>query len=170
MTDPTPDTAVSAAEAGAAATDGLPCACRFRTVEQAVRHGSTTGDLVDPDVPIRECALHKDLRERISALGEDSARRIRRAQAAEAQVVELAGALSEILDAHWPWVEDQDHEDPICAKARTALAAVPADALERAKARDAVVNWARRIASIGDTPWPNSLTKLDALDQGERGT
>ena len=50
------------------AIDGLPCACRFRGVEGAIRQGSETGVLVDPDEPIRECALHTALRERVAEL------------------------------------------------------------------------------------------------------
>jgi hypothetical protein len=48
--------------------DGVPCVCRFRTVEGAIRHGSETGVLVDPDDPIRECDLHKALRTRVTEL------------------------------------------------------------------------------------------------------
>ena len=50
-----------------AAIDSLTCACRFRTVEGAIKLGSETGELVDPDVPIHECDLHKALRERARA-------------------------------------------------------------------------------------------------------
>ncbi len=50
------------------AIDGLPCACRFRGVEGAIRQGSETGVLVDPDEPIRECALHTALRVRVAEL------------------------------------------------------------------------------------------------------
>ncbi len=46
---------------------GLTCACRFRGVEGAIRHGSDTGELVDPDEPIHECALHAALRKRVAA-------------------------------------------------------------------------------------------------------
>ena len=71
---------------------GVPCVCRFRTFEGDVRHGSETGELVDPDVPIRECALHKALREHVAELAEHldktvsvAADAITRAEAAEAE-------------------------------------------------------------------------------------
>lgn len=47
------------------ALGGLTCACRFQSVESAIRQGSETGELVDPDVPVHECDLHKALRERV---------------------------------------------------------------------------------------------------------
>ena len=48
--------------------DGLPCVCRFRSVEGAIKQGRETGVLVDPDEPIQECDLHKALRERVEEL------------------------------------------------------------------------------------------------------
>jgi len=100
--------------------DGVPCGCLFRTFEGAVRHGSETGEPVDPDEPIRECDLHKALRARVAELesryklykhiaksvrgaldGEHTQRdilkifdeQVDRAEAAEAREVELAVAL-----------------------------------------------------------------------------
>lgn len=83
------------------ATDGLPCGCRVRGVEGAIKHGSETGVLVDPDEPIHECDLHKALRERVAALSRLDAGTylqeidhfIERTEAAEARVVELKGML-----------------------------------------------------------------------------
>ena len=100
-------------------------------------------------------------------------------EAAEAREVELAGALSELLDAHWPLVEDSDHEDPVCAKARKILAGTSAEVLERARARGAVLKAARFFMEDGiaeDSPDLNrvawqaldeALAKLDALGKEE---
>ncbi len=66
------DGKASAVEPGAIVQmDGVPCGCLFRTFEGAIRHGSETGELVDPDEPIRECDLHKALRERVAGLEGD---------------------------------------------------------------------------------------------------
>ena len=42
----------------------------------------------------------------------------------EPEIERLRAALGELLDAHWPFVETQDHEDPVCAQARAALGGV----------------------------------------------
>ena len=114
------------------ATDGLPCVCRFHSVESATRQGSETGVLVDPHDPIRECDVHKALRERVAELeatvghireanehwhtrvsslkteveaGEQMHRAWHdRALAAEARGVELAGALERAKEAMDTWV------------------------------------------------------------------
>ncbi len=80
------------------AIDGLPCACRFRGVEGAIRHGSETGVLVDPDDPIHECALHAALRERVAEMLDGEMKLSRRVEAAEAHAVELAGALDQLIE------------------------------------------------------------------------
>ncbi len=60
----------------------------------AAKHGVYDSDDI-PDL----IAEVEELRERMTALGEDNARRIRRVIDAEARVVELAGALGGLL--HW---------------------------------------------------------------------
>ena len=108
-----------------------------------------------------------------------------RAQAAEALVVELAGALRDIgqsgpvdkdgnddAEAGWSWCYD---------RANAVLDAMPTKVLERARAVDKVVKWARQTcnatnwvkAETTTTPGPgNELTsaiaKLDALGK-EKG-
>ncbi len=139
MTPTSPDGEATSADPGKIVQmDGLPCACRFLGVEAAIRQGSETGVLVDPDDPIRECALHKALR---------------------ARVVELAGALDGLLDAVKAHNEANERVmvDPHSTEhARTVLAATPAKALERAK----IINY---ITGVGDKYLKELIAKLDAL-------
>lgn len=82
----------------------------------------------------------KALRERMAALGEDNARRIKRVEAAEAHATEMVGAL-EVLRDHFCYrncpagAVAVDHEDK-CKSATAALTTTPVDALERARAKD----------------------------------
>ena len=157
------------------AIDGLPCACRFRGVEGAIRHGSETGVLVDPDDPIRECALHTALRERVAELKKDLAEEesdaehyLRlaivdpgaidqiswkdRAEAEAARVVELAGALSELL--RWHRNDGDDTDEPpgeFLGKACATLSATPAEAIERARAAEVVIVKARRLMNASSS-------------------
>ncbi len=69
------------------------CVCLFYTVEEAIRVGSETGELVDPDEPIHECDLHKALRERVAEMLDGEMKLSRRVEVAEARVAELDQAL-----------------------------------------------------------------------------
>ncbi len=154
--------------------DGLPCACRFRTVEGAIRHGSETGELIDPDTPIRECDLHKALQERVTELevftGHLRASRDHAVQANEAEaarVAELAEVLEDCAELVNLWAskagcqtEDaalkSDAEDfgslSALRRARTVLAATPAEALERARGEDYAAGLeaaVKRVAAMG---------------------
>ena len=164
------------------AIDGLPCECRFYSIEGAIRAGSETDELVDPDEPIRECALHKALRERVAELEPQVADGVRRslncqewqarAEAAEARVVELAGALEE-------WGRPANNRDSKWwqtweARRRAVLSATPAKALERARAVEEVVKWAgelrRELGTYRTHAYENiekALAKLDALGKEE---
>jgi hypothetical protein len=130
--------------------DGIPCECRFRTVEGAIRHGSETGELVDPDVPIQECDLHKALRERVA---------------------ELAGALDNFMDYFSPEYDDElmpPDARQLFADGRAALLATPAKALERARLTTEVLKWAGEMRSEAGTyrtrAYDAMEKALDALD------
>lgn len=95
--------------------DGLPCACRFHSVESAIRQGSETGVLFDPDDPIRECALHEALRERVAELEPLVADGVRRsdncqrwqarAEDAEARGASLFNAVRHGDAEHETWLQ-----------------------------------------------------------------
>ena len=85
-----------------------------------------------------------------------------RAEAAEARAAEMAG----VLDSVFNHLDSPEMRNLECWKNTIiALATTPAAALERARAKDEVVRWARRITNTGVVPWPKALTALDALDQ-----
>ncbi len=96
-----------------------------------------------------------------------------RAEAAEAHAAELAAALEKIgqsgpvdmdgnddAEAGWSWCYD---------RANDALAATPADALERARAKDAVINESRlavsAISFLKTSALSDALDNLDALSR-----
>ena len=172
------------------AIDGLPCECRFYSIEGAIRAGSETDELVDPDEPIRECALHKALRERVAELESQVADGVRRslncqewqarAEAAEARAVELAEALEDLLQ--WHRNEGSETDEPPGAwlkRAYTTLSATPAKALERARgfeqlARGAISDLRRYARDNGSErrmvsvqAYEKALAKLDALGEEE---
>ena len=92
---------------------------------------------------------------------------------AEAHVVELAEALEGLI--RWHRNEGDDTDEPpgkFLQKARTVLAAMPADALKRARAKDEVVKWADEMRGDGGAIRPyafeemeKALARLDALDR-----
>ena len=107
-------------------------------------------------------------------------------EAAEARVVELAGALDKI--AHSGPVDQEGNDDAEAGwswcydVARAALITTPAEALERARAVEKVLKWARQL--IAETAWipaeecdldgagpgnelVSALAKLDALGKEE---
>ncbi len=98
--------------------------------------------------------------------------------ASEAHATEMAAAINALLKERTVNIlEEAAREYPhgkedvaevlgVFDNVRTALASTPAAALERARARDDVVCWAREIARAGHVVWPQALRKLDALDQG----
>ncbi len=109
-----------------------------------------------------------------------------RAEAAEAREVELAGALDfYAAEASWQWdIAPDPAETAIPGSApaecdhgniaRAALAATPADALERARAKDTVVTVARQCVDRGYNGDPlvaaldAALAKLDAGGKEEK--
>ena len=129
------------------AIDGLPCTCRFHSVESAIRQGSETGVRVDPDDPIRECDLHKAQREDVAKWKKETwkiqrkfSEAMDRTEAAEARVAALAGALEKAtraLQETADWLADEPEPRMGTVQgiwndakaARTVLAATPADAL-----------------------------------------
>lgn len=154
------------------AVDGLPCACRFHGVEGSIRVGNETGELIDPDDPIQECALHKALR---------------------AREVELVGALDGIILA-WEELPGPSHYSPgevqqwlsrymkpAIDVIRTVLAATPEEALERARAVEAMrqfiddfesqfVCWSMMSLREHDEAvqhFVERAAKLDALDKAQ---
>ena len=95
-----------------------------------------------------------------------------------AHEIELAEALELLCDEMGGSLPDEPQEFDSSniwiafGKAQTTLAARPAYALERARARDEVVRLARLILTDGNAigDMKNALAKLAALNPGERGT
>ncbi len=101
-------------------------------------------------------------------------KKLRSAEAAEARETELAGALNDVAE----FMEDLRGSNPAvlgcqceAEKARTTLAATPTEALERARARDEVVRWAKEMCGESGAIRPyafeeleKALAKLDALE------
>ena len=93
-----------------------------------------------------------------------------RAEAAEARVVELAGALGRIENEEWDDMEPL-HEKSARKLAHTVLATIPAEALERTKAVEECVAILRSLVDLSRREnWPtdadfepaeDALTKLD---------
>ena len=102
----------------------------------------------------------------------------RMTEAAEGRVIELAGALeraTRALQETADWLADEPEPRMgtvhgiwnDASAARTSLAATPAEALERARARDEVARVAKHYLNhggfIGTKQLSNALAKLDAL-------
>ena len=104
---------------------------------------------------------------------------VSRAKAAEARVVELAGALGKATEAFGiaisltPTGRARNRLCDMNIEALSALTAQPTDALERARAVDDVVSTAQHYMAnggfSGGREFRDALAKLDA-GQGERGT
>ena len=92
------------------AIDGLPCACRFRGVEGAIKRGTETGVLVDPDEPVRECALHKALRERVAEL-EDFTGNLRASRDHADQKTEAAERRIAALETTLEFITNMEGQD-----------------------------------------------------------
>ena len=98
------------------------------------------------------------------------------ANAAQAHAAELAWALSELM--RWHRNEGADTDEPPGAflrKGSTALATIPTQALERARAKDAVVKAARFVWTANASPRAaylpalgRAFDALDALDPADK--
>ena len=102
-----------------------------------------------------------------------------RAEATEAREVELAG----VLDTVRPFFEGEHaYDHPDCRQIRTVLAATPAKALERARAKDAFIDLSKILLTRGHlglapptsgsgrktiADWRKARAKLDALGKEE---
>ncbi len=114
------------------------------------------------------------LRERVEESVAFEKRARDRCERSQAHAIELAGVLGCVMrNCRMPaplsigrW--DDEYYDAFY-DADAALASIPAAALERARARDGVVDWVRGRAAYGDIQALQALAKLDALDR-EGGT
>ena len=207
MTDPARETAVSAAETDPAGIDlDKLCAeagwltpvervlaaavealrergAELKAKKWEVQHTDTMNDMVRLGLARDAAEARVTELERLDAgtYLHEIEHFIDRAEVAEAQVVELGGAL-EFFAQSAPvsgWMAD---------KARTALDAIPVKALERARARDEVVESLKLVLEELETGLPDedlagvpeyeniwraykkSRAALDALDQEDAGT
>jgi len=136
--------------------EGLPCICRFRSGDGAIRHGFETGVLVDPDEPIEECDLHKALRERVAGWE------------ARAKAATMLAIVDPASDTPIKWKDRAE-----AAEAR--VVGLAAQAMEQARgfeqlARDAVSDLRRYARDVGSERrmvsvqlYEKALAKLDAL-------